>query len=118
MKLIKRCLTIMCLLLSFNPLAHAGVDVTGKILRVWLQDDKLWIKLDNTLVDTYCKPGWFGFNLYISTSDKNYSYYYGLIASALSKGESVRISNISVYDGTTACDILYTNYGIVVNALP
>ena len=97
----------------------AGVDLTGKITKIWLKnDDKLWFTIDNPQFDTYCKPGWFGFNLYIPKSDKDFPYYYGLISSANAKGQSVRISNISVFDGSTACNVIQTGYGIVVHASP
>jgi hypothetical protein len=99
--------------------AYAGVDITGKIERVWLRSDgTLWFKLNNALVDTYCKPGWFGFNLYIKESDSNFPYYYGLVTSANANGQSVRISNISIFDGATSCDVIQTGFGIVVHSLP
>lgn len=64
--------------------------------------------------DQYCKPGWYGFNMYIPTSDSAFPYYYGLITSALAKGQNVYVANISHYDGSTACDLTRTGYGIVV----
>jgi len=106
-------------LISVSTFSIAGVDITGKIVKVWLKDDdKLWFKLDTSQVDTYCKPVWFGFNLYVPKSDKDFPYYYGLITSANANGQSVRISNINVFNGSTACNIIETDYGIVVHPKP
>jgi len=108
-----------CLLWCISSYGFAGVDLTGKITRVWLKDDdKLWFAMDNTQFNTYCKPRWFGFNLYIPKSDKDFPYYYGLITSASAKGQKVRISAINVFDGSTACNVIQTGYGIVVHSTP
>ncbi len=94
---------------------YSGVDLTSKISRVKLNGDgNLWIKMESDSFDEYCKPGWFGFNLYIPESDKYFPYYYGLLTSALASGQNVYIANISKYDGSTACDLTKTGYGVVV----
>jgi len=100
--------------LLFSTTSFAGADLLSTIERVQIKGDgKLWLKMTNSAFDTYCKPGWHGFNLYIPESDPSYPYYYGLIASALAKNQSIRVSNISYFDGTTTCDITKTGYGIV-----
>lgn len=102
--------------LLFSATSMAGTDLVSTIERVQLKGDgKLWLKMTNSTFDTYCKPGWYGFNLYILESDPSYPYYYGLVTSALAKNQSIRVSNISYFDGTTACDIVKTGYGIVVS---
>ena len=93
----------------------AGVDLSSKIERIKLNGDgKLWIKMSNSSFDTYCKPGWMGFNMYVPESDKSYPYYYGLITSALAKQQTLYIANISTFNGTGSCDLTKTGYGIVV----
>ena len=101
-------------LMSFA--ANAGVDLTGKVTRVWLKsDDRLWFRLDNASVDTYCKRGWYDFNLYIPATHKDFAFYFSLITSANANGQQLRVSNISKFNGTTACNVLDTGYGIVVH---
>jgi hypothetical protein len=105
--------------LLFSSSCLAGADLVSTIERVQLKGDgKLWLKMTNPAFDTYCKPGWHDFNLYILESDPSYPYYYGLVTSALAKNQNVRISNVSYFDGTTACDIVKTGYGIVVSRNP
>jgi len=55
-----------------------------------------------------------GVNLYIPETDKSYPYYYSLVTTALVKEKSVFIANISVFDGSKACDITKTGYGLVL----
>lgn len=106
-------LFILFLILSFN--ASAGVDREGVIERVWFNhSDRIWFKINNPSIDEYCKPQWYGFNLYVLKSDKDFPYYYGLITSALSKGSRVRVSNIGIFDGQSACNIVETGYGLLV----
>lgn len=104
------------LLFLFLPLsALAGVDLASTIERIKVSGDgKLWLKMTNSAFDQYCKPGWYGFNLYIPETDKSYPYYYGLIATALAKDKAVYIANISTFDGSKACDITKTGYGLVL----
>tara|TARA_R110002060_G_scaffold880_3_gene2104 strand:+ start:3890 stop:4234 length:345 start_codon:yes stop_codon:yes gene_type:complete len=109
-------LRVFFISLLFSVSSLAGVDLTSTIERVQLKGDgKLWLKMTNSAFDTYCKPSWHGFNLYIPETDPSYPYYYGLIASALTQNQSVFIANISYFDGTTTCDITKTGYGIVVS---
>ncbi|MDW6003568.1 hypothetical protein [Vibrio mangrovi] len=107
-------LLLMLVLLSSN-FAFAGVDLSGTIERVHMNGDKLWLKMSNTDFDRYCKPGWYGFNLYIPVSDKSFPYYNGLVTSALATGQSLYIANISHFNGSGACDLTKTGYGIVVH---
>lgn len=107
---------LIILTLLYPTFAFSGVDIGSKIERIKLSGDGyLWLKMTHSLFDQYCKPGWHGFNLYIPESDPRYPYYYGLITSALANNQSLYIANISMYDGTTACDLTKTGYGIVVN---
>jgi len=107
--------TLLLFLVTFSSYGVAGVDLTSQIDRIQINGDgNLWVKLADPRFDAYCKSGWFGFNVYIPQTDKNYPYYYGLITTALTKNLSVRISNISHFDGTKACDITQTGYGIVL----
>ena len=102
-------------LIFFLTSAQAGVDIISTVERVQINGDgKLWIKMTNSRFDQYCKPGWYGFNMYIPESDKSYPYYYELVISALSKDQSLYISNIGIYDGTQSCDLTKTGYGIVL----
>lgn len=95
----------------------AGVDLSGYVQRIWIKnDDILMIKMKESSFDTYCQPGWMGFNLYIPTSDKNFPYYYGLITTAIAKKQPLFIANISTFNGTTACDLTKTGYGIVLQS--
>ncbi len=111
----KLIVSIVMMLLLMCSEAHAGVDLSGKVERLWLDGrGKLWLKINQPAFDTYCKPGWYGFNLYIETNHPDYPYFYGLLSSAFSQAQTVRISNVSHFDGTVACDITETGYGVVV----
>lgn len=102
------------LLMSVN--ASAGVDLQSKIDRIKLSGDgKLWLKMADSRFDQYCKQGWYGFNLFIPESSPSFPYYYGLIASALANNQPLYIANVSVFNGSTACDLTKTGYGIVVS---
>ncbi len=97
--------------------SQAGIDFSGKVQRVKINEGgRLYFKIDSSGIDDYCKAGWFGFNLYIEKSDKDFPYYYGLLLSAMANNQTVRISNINVFDGTVSCDVIKTGYGIVLNA--
>jgi hypothetical protein len=102
-------------LVTFSNYGFSGTDLVGKVERIQINSDgMLWIKLSEPRFDEFCKVGWYGFNAYIPQSDKNYPYYYGLITTALTNDHYVRISNISHFDGTKACDITQTGYGLVL----
>ncbi|MDZ7923414.1 MAG: hypothetical protein U5M23_05005 [Marinagarivorans sp.] len=106
---------LLGLLLLNSTVAFAGVDLASTIARIQLKGDgKLWIKMSSGEFDKYCKPGWNGFNLYIQESDPSFPYYYGLIATALSKGQRLYVANISVFNGTSTCDLIKTGYGVTV----
>ena len=97
--------------------ASAGIDLTGKIERVYIEEgENFWFKFSHPEIDKYCKSGWFGFNASVKKSDKDFPYYYGLIISAMTNKQSVRLSNINVFNGSQACDIVKTSYGMVVHA--
>lgn len=98
----------------FSFKVSAGVDVTGYITSVQLKDGALNFSFSNRAADAHCKVGWAGLQFYVPTDHKDYPYYYGLISSANSKKQKVRLANISVLSGTTACDITKTGYGILV----
>jgi len=105
--------SLLCVI-TFLPQAKAGVDLRSKVSRIWQSNGNLHIKMTSTKFDEYCKPGWFGFNLFIPVSDKNYAYYYGLVTAALTKDLELYIANISVFDGSTSCDVTQTGYGMVL----
>jgi hypothetical protein len=94
--------------------AFAGVDVSGYITSVHLKDGVLNFSFSNRAADAYCKVGWAGLSFYVPTDHKDYPYYYGLITSANSKKQQIRLPNISAFNGSTACDITKTGYGIIV----
>jgi len=109
---LKKILITLIMLLSFN--VNAGYDVVGYITSIHLKDGALKFSLSNRAADTYCKVGWAGLSFYIPTGHEDYPYYYGLITSANANKQKVRLANISTFDGTTACDITKTGYGILV----
>ena len=92
----------------------AGVDVTGYITSVHLKDGVLNFSFSNRAADSYCKVGWAGLSFYVPTDHKDYPYYYGLITSANTKKQLVRLADISKFNGSTSCDITQTGYGIIV----
>jgi hypothetical protein len=104
---------VFSLIISAN--AFAGVDLSSTVERIKINGDgKLWLKMTSATFDQYCKNGWYGFNLYIPTSDPSYPYYFGLVTTALTKNLSLYIANISSFNGTTSCDLTKTGYGIVL----
>lgn len=105
-------MVLTVVLLSTSTLA--GVDVAGYITSVHLKDGVLNFSFSNRAADTYCKVGWAGLSFYIPTDHKDYPYYYGLITSANIHNQQVRLPNVSVFDGSKACDITKTGYGIIV----
>ena len=93
--------------------AAAGDDLAGPVQQLWIAPDgKLWFVMNTTHAATYCQPGWAGFNMYIPPENPQYPYYYGLLATAVSKGKNVYVANISIYNGTGPCDITKTGYGL------
>ena len=104
-------------LTAISAITQAGGDLKAKISYLHLKGDgKLWIKTDNDQFNQYCKRGWHHFNLYLETDTKDFPYYYGLLAAAYSKGQTIRISNIIMYDGSAPCDIVKTGYGVVFHS--
>lgn len=106
---------IFVFLLMFSQVSQAGVDLASTVGRIKFNGDgRLWLKMTNPRFDEYCKPGWYGFNLYIPESDPAFPYYYGLITSALANNQKLYIANISKFDGSVVCDLTKTGYGVVV----
>lgn len=105
-------------ILSFSVLsAHAGVDISGAVQRMQVDGaGNLWFAMDGatSTSERYCKPGWYGFAMYIPAAHPQYPYYFALLATAVSKGKSVYIANIGVFNGSAACDITQTGFGVVL----
>ena len=102
-------------LLFFGTHANAGIDVSGLVPRIWLTaSGDLYFIVDSPTVPTYCLPTWFGFTMYVPKGDPNFVYYYGLLATAVAKAKPVYVANVSIYNGTTQCDISKTGYGVVL----
>jgi hypothetical protein len=94
--------------------ARAGVDIAGPVQRVQVgPDGTLWFAMDTTVASTYCRPGWYSLTMYVPKGHPEYPYYFAMLVAAASKGKSVYVANISVFDGTTPCDITRTGYGLV-----
>lgn len=109
-----RLLTLI-LLIAFASTSFAGVDIGGHVTRLWIDGGgNVWFKLDNDSADPYCAKGWYDFNLYVPAADPNYPYLYGLLMTAASKKQSIYVANISVFNGSTACDVTRTGYGLVL----
>jgi len=94
--------------------ANAGVDIAGPVQRVQIAPDgTLWFAMDTTPASTYCKPGWYSLTMYVPPSNAQYPYYFAMLVTAASKGKSVYVANISIFNGSTSCDITQTGYGLV-----
>ena len=120
MKHLVKILAAFALALGLLPCAHAGDDLRGQVAAVHIASDgKLWFALTpaagTSAPSTYCKPGWGGFNLYVPRDHSEYPYYYAMLMTAVSKGKPVYVANISIYDGTGACDITKTGYGLFIS---
>jgi hypothetical protein len=108
-------LAALALAFSMTPKSFAGVDVTGVVSQIWIDGGgNLWFRLNNTSADAYCAFNWSNNNLYVSVSDQNFPFYYGILLASLTKSEPVDVPNISIYNGSTSCDITKTNYGIML----
>lgn len=95
--------------------ANAGVDLSGFVQRVQIAaDGRLWFVIDNAQVTNYCQPDWFGFNMYIPADHPQFSYYYGILMTALIKNKGVLVANISKFNGTIPCDITVTGFGLTI----
>ena len=111
-------LFVLALIMSlFNSGAWAGSqgDAWGQIQRVQIAaDGKLWFAMGTAPATTYCKQGWADFNLFVPKDHPEYPYYYAMLLTAVSKGKSVLVANLDMYDGTGPCDITRTGYGLVL----
>jgi hypothetical protein len=117
MKLLKKALQALTFvsLLVGSTAVFAGTDIAGPVQRMHLAEDgTLWFAMDTTIAQTFCKPGWMSLTMYVPPNHPQYAYYYGMLMTAVAKGKSVYIGNISVFNGTTACDITKTGYGLVL----
>lgn len=95
-------------------IVHAGVDIAGPVQRVQVAaDGKLWFSMDTTSAATYCKPGWNSLTMYVPADHPQYPYYFAILLAAASKGKSVFVANISVFNGSIPCDITQTGFGLV-----
>jgi hypothetical protein len=102
-------------LLLWGAYANAGIDVSGTVPMVWLSGNgDLWFTVNSPTTTTYCLPQWSGLTMYIPRSDPNFIYYYGLLATAVAKAKPVYVANISIYNGSTPCNISNTGYGIML----
>lgn len=104
----------ICVLLFAGP-ARAGVDVSGPAARMQVAaDGTLWFAMETETAVRYCRQGWWNLNMYVPKSHPEYPYYYGILLAAVSKGKSIYVANIGVFDGTGPCDITKTGYGLVL----
>lgn len=117
MKSLKKLLQYLCIVsvLIQGNAAFAGTDISGPVQRLHVADDgALWFAMDTTSAQTFCKPGWFSLTMYVPANHPQYQYYYGMLLTAVAKGRSVVVANISHYNGTVSCDITKTGYGLVL----
>jgi len=101
----------------FLPHVWAGTqgDAWGQIQRVQIAaDGKLWFAMGTAPATTYCKEGWANLNLFVPKDHPEYPYYYAMLVTAVSKGKSVLVANLDMFDGTGPCDITKTGYGLVL----
>ena len=90
-------------------------DAHGQIQRVQVAaDGKLWFAMGTAPATTYCKEGWAGLNMFVPKDHPEYPYYYAMLVTAASKGKTVLVANLDVFDGTGPCDITKTGYGLVL----
>jgi hypothetical protein len=117
-KAMKRLVELIAMLLCTIGVANfatAGTDISGLVVLVQQRPDGvLLFRIDNAAADAYCKKGWDSTNFYVPANDPNYAYYYGILMNAVSKQKTVLIANVSFFNGTTACDVTKTGYGIVI----
>ncbi|MBT9495571.1 MAG: hypothetical protein IV107_25145 [Paucibacter sp.] len=108
-----RVAVVSSLLLSSG--AHAGADVSGPVEIVQIAPDgKIWFRITNQFAASFCLQGWNNLNMYIPSGHPEYPYYFAMLMTSVSKGKAVYIANISTFNGSTACDITKTGYGLVL----
>src|SRR5437879_6181002 len=106
---------VVSALLFWVTQAYAGADLRGTVPQVQLNGNgDLYFTVSDPSTSTYCLPGWAGLTMYIPKTDSNFPYYYGLLLTAVSKAKPVYIANISIYNGSTLCDITKTGYGVML----
>lgn len=110
----RRCLVLL-LLCGFCSQTFAGVDVVGIVSQVWVDSGgNLWFRLNNSTADAYCADNWMNNNLYVPAASPSYPFYYGLVLASLTKQIPLDVPNISIFNGSTSCDVTATNYGIML----
>ena len=108
-------LALALVLVTSSITANAGVDIAGQVQRVQIAGDgTLWFAMDTTPAATFCKPGWNGMTMYIPATHPQFRYYYAMLLAATSTGKSVYVANISIFNGSTSCDITQTGYGLTL----
>ena len=120
MKIIKstfaNILLFSALLLGVNKGCLAGYDVTGPIEAVQINNDGIHFAFHSAGAAKYCADGWANMNFYVPSTSPSFAYFYTLIVSAFNKKQTVYMGNISVFNGSTPCDITQTGYGIFITA--
>lgn len=107
-------LCLVPLLLCTAGVSYGGVDISGPVQRVQIgADGTLWFSMDTTPAATYCRAGWNDMRLYVPKESAEYPYYFAMLMTAAAKGKNVYVANISIFNGSTACDITKTGYGLV-----
>jgi hypothetical protein len=95
--------------------AWAGVDVSHPAARMQVAPDgALWFAIEHPDAVTYCRQGWHNLNMVVPKDHPQYPYYYAMVLASVSKGKSLYVANISVFDGSAPCDITRTGYGLVL----
>ncbi len=101
--------------LCASNVAFAGTDITGVVAQMWVDSvGNLWFRLNNASADAYCAQNWGSNNLYVPAANANYVFFYGLVLASHTKSLTLYIPNISVFNGSTSCDITQTGYGMML----
>jgi hypothetical protein len=112
--MLRRCLAVL-IVCAVCPACFAGYDATGVAVQMSLDAaGNLWFRLNNTNADSYCALGWYNNNLYVPATDPSFAFYYGIVLASVSKSQALVVPNISVFNGTTSCDITKTGYGLML----
>jgi hypothetical protein len=107
-------IALLFTLVFFPVSAYSEVDLSGTVQLVQIAPNgNLWFEINTTSASTYCLPGWAGLNMYVPADDPQYPYYFAMLMTAAKTGKNVYVANISVYNGSTPCDITKTGYGLV-----
>lgn len=109
----------LVVLLSPARQAVAGDDLAGVVNEVRVAPDgKLWFSIvpnaGTPNPASYCKGDWAGMGMFIPAGDPQYAFYYGLLLTSMTKSVVIDVPNISVFNGTTSCDVSKTGYGLAL----